>query len=310
MIASSDLHGSPGIDWPSGPPKLLCKLLQVLNAVWGALRVQSVMKVCLVVLPLTLTLGCDDPAPRQELSSEVVSSPDVLPDGVRARVLSVMDGITIEVESEGSKYRVRYLGVQVPEESAPGDGGPSVGRRALEFNRFLVLGRFVELWKGRNETGPEGNLLRYVYIDGEMVNKALITNGHATVSAFPSTFEFKSEFVLAQENARANRRGVWEAAKEEGEHQVSPLGTATPPAMFFGGTLPAPPTGGSAVDCDYSGTPDSVIKGNVDQRTGQHVYHVPGSMFYSTTVVDEAQGDRWFCTEVEAIEAGWKRSKR
>jgi hypothetical protein len=37
---------------------------------------------------------------------------------------------------------------------------------------------------------------------------------------------------------------------------------------------------------------------------------VPDGEFYDKTVIDEATGERWFCTEQEAIEAGWRRSKR
>ena len=97
----------------------------------------------------------------------------------------------------------------------------------------MVQGGMVELETGLVEADLKGNLLRYVYVDGEMVNKALITNGHATVADFPSSFEFKREFVLAQENAMANRRGVWESSHAEGEHQLSPQGTATPAAIFL-----------------------------------------------------------------------------
>ena len=54
----------------------------------------------------------------------------------------------------------------------------------------------------------------------------------------------------------------------------------------------------------------AVIKGNMDSRTGARIYYLPGNLFYSTTVTDEAQGDMWFCTEEEAIAAGWQKAKR
>ncbi|PCH87199.1 MAG: succinoglycan biosynthesis protein exoi, partial [Dehalococcoidia bacterium] len=62
--------------------------------------------------------------------------------------------------------------------------------------------------------------------------------------------------------------------------------------------------------CEFSGSDTPVIKGNVDQRSGELLYHVPESLFYSTTVVEPGQGDRWFCTEAEAQALGWERSKR
>jgi hypothetical protein len=76
---------------------------------------------------------------------------------------------------------------------------------------------------------------------------------------------------------------------------------------FGGGTLPST---GVGTACDYSGTSQPVIKGNVDERNGELAYHVPGGLFYESTSVDEAQGDRWFCLEMEAVASGFKRSKR
>ena len=52
-----------------------------------------------------------------------------------------------------------------------------------------------------------------------------------------------------------------------------------------------------------------MIKGNISQSTGEKIYHVPGGDFYDKTVIDEGAGERWFCTEQEAVAAGWRRSK-
>ena len=47
------------------------------------------------------------------------------------------------------------------------------------------------------------------------------------------------------------------------------------------------------------------IKGNIN-RKGERIYHVPGSRSYAETIIDEGKGERWFCTEAEAIAAGWR----
>lgn len=60
--------------------------------------------------------------------------------------------------------------------------------------------------------------------------------------------------------------------------------------------------------CDYAGTAEPLIKGNVAFDTGEHIYHVPGGAFYLATQIDPRYGELWFCTEVEARQAGWRRS--
>ena len=51
------------------------------------------------------------------------------------------------------------------------------------------------------------------------------------------------------------------------------------------------------------------IKGNIGKR-GARVFHLPGGAHYSRTRINEGRGERWFCTEVEARAASWRRSKR
>ena len=47
-----------------------------------------------------------------------------------------------------------------------------------------------------------------------------------------------------------------------------------------------------------------LIKGNINSK-GSKIYHVPGTSSYKSTKIDTSQGERWFCTEAEAIAAGW-----
>jgi len=55
-------------------------------------------------------------------------------------------------------------------------------------------------------------------------------------------------------------------------------------------------------------TREGDIKGNVSYDTDEKIYHVPGQIYYASTTVRYAQGDRWFKTEEEAIAAGFRRS--
>jgi hypothetical protein len=52
------------------------------------------------------------------------------------------------------------------------------------------------------------------------------------------------------------------------------------------------------------------IKGNVSAQTGERIYHVPGQAYYLATRVDARRSERWFCSEAEAVAAGWRRARR
>ncbi len=46
------------------------------------------------------------------------------------------------------------------------------------------------------------------------------------------------------------------------------------------------------------------IKGNISNNG--HIYHTPWSPWYDRTRVSVERGERWFCTEREALDAGWR----
>ncbi len=46
------------------------------------------------------------------------------------------------------------------------------------------------------------------------------------------------------------------------------------------------------------------IKGNVTEHG--HIYHMPWSPWYGKVKIEETKGERWFCSESEAIAAGWR----
>lgn len=47
------------------------------------------------------------------------------------------------------------------------------------------------------------------------------------------------------------------------------------------------------------------IKGNIN-REGERIYHAPWSPWYARTKVNEATGEKWFCSEGDALAAGWR----
>lgn len=50
------------------------------------------------------------------------------------------------------------------------------------------------------------------------------------------------------------------------------------------------------------------IKGNINSK-GVKIYHMPGQQYYDETIITPSKGEKWFCTEQEAIAAGWRKSK-
>lgn len=228
------------------------------------------------------------------LLAAACANPSPTPAGLEeALVINVVDGDTIDVLIDGREFRVRYIGIDTPETVDPRRPLECFGREASERNRGLVEGRTVGLERDVSEIDRFGRLLRYVWTDPSigsgqalMVNARLVEEGYAAATTFPPDVRYAELFSTLEAQARSQGRGLW-----------GPACTAPQPSPIAGGP------------CDYSGTSEPVIKGNISLSTGEKIYHVPGGEFYDQTVITAAKGERWFCTEAEAVAAGWRKSE-
>jgi micrococcal nuclease len=209
-----------------------------------------------------------------------------VPDRARreeATVRKVVDGDSIEVDAGGVPFRVRYIGMDAPELT-----GEPMAVESLAANRRLVEGQRIVMVRDLSEADRYGRLLRFVFAGGIFVNSELVRLGLARAATFPPDVSCAAEFRSVESEARAARRGLWGIVL-----------SLTPTAAAVGtcdGGCPTPP-----LNCR--------IKGNINSR-GEKIYHVPGGKSYDQTVIEPEKGERWFCTEAEAIAAGWRKSKQ
>ena len=127
----------------------------------------------------------------------------------QARVSRVIDGDTIVVLIRGTEYRVRYIGIDTPETVHPTRPVEPYGPEASEFNKKLVDGETVFLERDISQTDEYGRLLRYVWLEDELVNAVLVREGYAQVATFPPDVKYQDIFLKLQREAREKKRGLW-----------------------------------------------------------------------------------------------------
>ncbi len=87
-----------------------------------------------------------------------------------------------------------------------------------------------------------------------------------------------------------------------------PITSITKPTRLS--TIPPAPTNNSPPSITSITKPGCVIKGNISVDTRDKLYHIPGMEDYDRTIISPAKGERWFCSESEALAAGWQRAPR
>ena len=126
-----------------------------------------------------------------------------------APVVRVVDGDTIIVRLGGRQQRLRYTGINTPESVDPRRAVQCFGKEAATRNRELVDGKTVWLEKDVSETDQYGRLLRYVSVDGMLVNAELIREGYARAVTFPPDVRYADHFRVLEREAREAQRGLW-----------------------------------------------------------------------------------------------------
>jgi endonuclease YncB( thermonuclease family) len=204
-------------------------------------------------------------------------------------VTRVWDGDTISLATDSGDHRVRLTGIDAPEHDQP-YGDPSA--RHLEH---LLLNKEVRVESHKSDV--YGRLLGKVWVQpidcprcGKTLdaNLAMLTVGLAWWYRYykdDQSPEDQGRYEFAEYEAKAKKAGLW--ADE----------TPTPPWDW--------PRGDSAYDPPPG---ECRIKGNISANG--RIYHLPGQQHYEDTRVSVGRGERWFCTEVEARSAGWRRAKR
>ena len=187
----------------------------------------------------------------------------------------VVDGDTLAIGS----VRIRLEGIDAPEmaqtcRTATGQRW-NCGKEAAAFLRTLVGRKDVAC----NRTGEDRyrRMLAICYAGGVNLNAAMIDAGLARAFV-----RYSKMFVAAEADAKARGIGIWQGPAEAPwdfrHHKWRVASTGAPKGC--------------------------AIKGNISARG--RLYHMPWSHWYAKVKIDEGRGERWFCSETDAVAAGWR----
>ncbi len=121
----------------------------------------------------------------------------------------VIDGDTIVL---ADNTKVRYIGINSPE-IEKNNKLECFAQNAKNFNRQLVENQIISLEKDVSEKDKYGRLLRYVYLDGNLINEMLVSQGFVKVEIVPPDTKYAAIFKQAEQDARKDNRGLWKACK-------------------------------------------------------------------------------------------------
>lgn len=219
------------------------------------------------------------------LATFLLSAPPLLAETVVGRA-SVIDGDTLEIRGT----RIRFHGVDAPESAQTCQNSDGKAYRCGQQAALALSDKIgaANVSCEQKDIDRYRRLVAVCSAKGEDLNAWLVQEGYALAYR-----QYGTDYVPQETTAKNAKRGIW-------------AGTFTPPWDWRKGSREeSPPTVSAAPSKPTVGATDCKIKGNISGK-GERIYHVPGSRHYDRTVLNEADGERWFCSESEAIAAGWR----
>lgn len=192
-----------------------------------------------------------------------------------ANDLQIVDGDTLKLD--GTTYRIN--GIDAPEYGQKcresGKGTWPCGKEAVSKLEALAASGAVSCEP--LEDDQFGRKVADCFAGSVNLGQAMVRTGYAWAFV-----RYSDKYVGEEQLARSEQIGIWQgktqpaweyrAKRWEVAEQVAPEGCP--------------------------------IKGNISKHG--RIYHAPWSPWYSRTKVSVQKGERWFCSEGEALEAGWR----
>ncbi|MDR6998321.1 thermonuclease family protein [Neobacillus niacini] len=250
----------------------------------------------------------DSKPENQSIDSSQQTDKKLLP----ATIIKNVDGDTVVIKLNSREEKVRMLCVDTPETHHPRLGVQPFGPEASAYTqKILTVGKKVQIETGiGNGRDKYGRLLAYIYVDGKMFNEMLLEKGLARVAYIyaPNT-KYVDQFYAIQKEAQKKKIGIWSIenyAEEDGYHEEvvkgisgqSSINSKESNSPSTGSNYQNKPSNDQETNLDCKGK----IKGNANS----HIYHVPSGAYYDSTMGNIV----WFCSEQDAEQAGYRKSKR
>ncbi|MFM1815135.1 MAG: hypothetical protein RLZ98_1830 [Pseudomonadota bacterium] len=190
-----------------------------------------------------------------------------------AGIARVIDGDTLEIQG----IRVRLEGIDAPESDQNCGGLDRTWLCGIAATQLLEkLTARSEVHCVSHGTDRYRRMLGHCLANGVDLNAEMVRKGMAWAFV-----RYSATYIAVEASARAQQIGIWQGASQ--------------PAWEFRARRWHVAEAEAPKGC--------AIKGNIS-RNG-HFYHLPWSPFYGRVKISPERGERWFCSEAEALAAGW-----
>ena len=237
-------------------------------------------------------------------------------DALEGRLAQVFDGDTIAVLVNGKDLRLRLHAIDTPDQEQ------ELYDEAGDQLRKLIDDRPLRIVLVAKTYGRQAAI---IFVDDTDINAELIRTGYAYAHRkYLGLSQYDRRYCALEHEARSAGAGLWSLKPQDriapwqlrqsyrGDRSAftdfstetsADCNAAAGKEDTRAGTIATDPLPGLQPP-----NPDCPIKGDIT-FTGKRRYYVPGTRSYPSILINEVRGERWFCSEADALEAGWQSGR-
>jgi len=245
------------------------------------------------------------------------------------KVVKVDDWDTIWVETKKADYKIRILWIDTPEIMAPYTKIKKYKfywcwDEAKKFAEKILLNNVVRIYYDdlSKKKDKYGRFLRYAFVKIRYKWRYIwlpygalaIYKWRARVYKYEN-FTLKRVYYKLENIAKSRHIWIWSSKcklEDKAIKQRYLNNRSFYPSnnnIFSDNSITNNIIKKKNLTCGYTyHKPGCDIKWNISRRW-EKIYHLPWRKYYSRTIITPSKGERWFCTEQEAIRC-WRRPSR
>ena len=129
-----------------------------------------------------------------------------------------VDGDTAKVILKKEEIKIRFLGINTPESVHPTKEVESFGKESSNYTcKKLTNAKSIQIEYDpkSNKTDRYERHLVWVFVDGNLLQKDLVSKGYAEVAYLYGKYLYVDDLNKAQDVAKQKKIGIWSLSEEE-----------------------------------------------------------------------------------------------
>ena len=131
---------------------------------------------------------------------------------IEVKFSDCVDGDTAKFIYNDEEITARFLAIDTPETVHPTKDDEAYGKEASEYTCEKIKNAEVielEYDEDSDKLDKYNRHLVWIFVDGELLQKKLVSKGYASVAYLYGDYKYTSELEEAEQNAEDNKLGIW-----------------------------------------------------------------------------------------------------